>query len=258
MSELLCPKLDFVKRIDTKMNSIFYSFIHYNNVIIGFGRRHYGTERIIKVIIIDKNFNIIEDNEMELIKGEDPRCFMFNGKLYIQDNFLSDMYLFDYINKKYIKINISGKNISFIEHNHSLYFIHYMKPFVLYKFDVDTGVCTKIDVDNTNNTPNSEYRGGTPGYKLSDNQYYGFGHKTYTKNNVITHDIFKWILYFDSDKPRIVCIDIKQPPNSNIICDPTSVITIDDNKYLITAESQHEWNRDQDYITNLYKITDSE
>ena len=31
----------FVKRIETTKDSIFYSFIHYKNEILGFGRKHY-------------------------------------------------------------------------------------------------------------------------------------------------------------------------------------------------------------------------
>ncbi len=41
-------KLSFVKRINTLKNSIFYSLIKSNNEIIAFGRKHYGSERIIK------------------------------------------------------------------------------------------------------------------------------------------------------------------------------------------------------------------
>ena len=41
-------KFSFVKRIDTTKNSIFYSLIKHNDKIIGFGRRYYGDERLIK------------------------------------------------------------------------------------------------------------------------------------------------------------------------------------------------------------------
>jgi acid phosphatase class B len=118
-------KFSFIKRIDTAKNSIFYSLIKSNNVIIGFGRRHYGTERVIKKITLDENFDIIEDNNITF-RGEDPRCFEYNNKIYVLDNYWNDMYLIDYDNIKYIKINISGKNISFISHNNKLYFIHYI------------------------------------------------------------------------------------------------------------------------------------
>ena len=108
----------FVKRINTSKNSIFYSLINYNNEIIGFGRKYYGYERLIKEIKLDNNFNVIEDNNNNYIKGEDPRCFEYNNKLYILDNYLNDMYLIQYGDiLKYIKINISGKNISFVNHN---------------------------------------------------------------------------------------------------------------------------------------------
>ena len=223
-------------------------------MIIAFGRVQYNI-RSIRKITLDNEFNIIEDNNI-IFKGEDPRCFEYNNKLYIQDNFWNDMYLIDYDNVNYIKINISGKNISFINHNNILYFIHYIKPFELYTFDINTGNINKVKVDDDRQTYNYEYRGGTPGYKLNDNEYYGFGHRTYFKNNRMTHDIFYWVVYFENNKlPRISYYDIEQPENSLNICDPTSVIIIDNKKYLITAESRDEWiTADQDYVTNVYEM----
>lgn len=247
-------KLIFVKRINTTKNSIFYSLIKNGDEIYAFGRRHYGNERIIKKITLNNNFDIIEDNN-EYYKGEDPRCFEFDNKIYILDNYLNDMYLIDYNNKNYIKINISGKNLSFINHNNTLYFIHYIKPFELYTFDINTNKIMRVKVDDDKNNYNYEYRGGTPGYKLSDDQYYGFGHRTYNHNNVLKHDIFKWIIYFEKNKlPRISHFDIEQPVNSKNICDPTSIIEINNKKYLITAETEKSWFCEQDYITNVYEI----
>jgi hypothetical protein len=247
-------KFSYIKKIDVTKNSIFYSLINYNNVIVAFGRRHFGAERVIKKITLDENFDIIEDNNITF-RGEDPRCFEYNNKIYILDNYIHDMFLIDYENTKYIKINISGKNISFINHNNQLYFIHYIKPFILYTFDVETGNITKIDVDDDKHNYNYEYRGGTPGYKLNENEYYGFGHRTYIQDNILKHDIFKWIVFFDNDKlPRISHYDIEQPYNSKNICDPTSIIEVNNKKYLITAETDNPWFYEQDYITNVYEI----
>ena len=249
-------KLIFTKKIETTHNSIFYSVIQNNNEIIAFGRRSYNV-RVIKKITLDDNFNVIEDNNI-FLKGEDPRCFKHNNKIYVLDNCLNDLFLIDYETNKYTKINISGKNLSFISHNNILYFIHYIKPFELYTFDVDTGDVTKIDVDNNEQTANYEYRGGTPGYKLNDNNYYGYGHRTYLKNGILTHDIFKWIIYFDDQKlPKIETFDLIQPYKSQNICDPTSVIEINAKTYLITAESHKAWSCNQNYITNVYEIQDS-
>jgi hypothetical protein len=247
-------KLSFVKRINTLKNSIFYSLIKSNNEIIAFGRKHYGSERIIKKITLDEKFDIIEDNNNHF-KGEDPRCFEYNNKIYILDNYLNDMFLIDYKTNNSVKINISGKNLSFITHDNILYFIHYIKPFELYTFDIDSGTITKIDIDDDKKNCNYEYRGGTPGYKLNNNEYYGFGHRTYIHNHILKHDIFKWTVYFENNKlPKIIIIDIEQPHNSQNICDPTSVIEINDKKYLITAETDRAWFCEQDYITNVYEI----
>ena len=129
-----------------------------------------------------------------------------------------------------------------------------MKPLKLFKFDINTGTSSPIDVDDTSPC-NYEYRGGTPGYKLNETTYYGFGHRTYEEHDCLKHDMFKWILYFEHNKkPRISIIDIDKPANAKNICDPTSVITINNQQYLITAESHKGWYSKQDYITNVYKI----
>ena len=112
-----------------------------------------------------------------------------------------------------------------------------------------------MEVDDDGNNYNWEYRGGTPGYKLDDNKYYGFGHRTYIHNKILKHDIFKWVLYFEDNKlPRIEHMNIDQPENSKNICDPTSIIDINNKKYLITAETENHWFQEQDYITNVYEI----
>ena len=90
-------KFVFVKRINTIKNSIFYSLIKDNDEIIAFGRRNFGGERVINKITLDESFNIIEDNGV-IFRGEDPRCFKYNNKIYILDNYLNDMYLIDYYN----------------------------------------------------------------------------------------------------------------------------------------------------------------
>jgi hypothetical protein len=249
-------KFVFIKKINTTKHSIFYSFIRNNDEIIAFGRKHY-SERFIKKITLDENFDIIEDNNDIIFIGEDPRCFEYNHKIYILDNCLNDTHLIDYDDIKYIKVSISGKNISFINHKNNLYFIHYIKPFELYTFDLESGTITKVEVDDDKKSYNYEYRGGTPGYKLNDNEYYGFGHRTYLQDGIMKHDIFKWIVHLEDNKlPRISHFDIEQPYNSNNICDPTSVIHLNNKTYLITAESDKQWFADQEYITNVYEIVE--
>ena len=133
--------------------------------------------------------------------------------------------------------------------------MYYIKPFQLYIYDIDTNNVINIDVDDDKKDYNYEYRGGTPGYKINDNEYYGFGHRTYINKNGVKHDIFKWIIFFDDNKkPRVSHYNIDQPDGSKNICDPTSVIEINDKKYLITAESNNTWFSDQDYVTNVYEI----
>jgi hypothetical protein len=248
----------FVKRIDTEKNSIFYSFIHYNNEILGFGRKHYDAKvHLIKKIKIDNEFNIIEDNN-ETFQGEDPRCFIHKTKLYVTDNFVDKQQLYDYENKTFISVKNHGKNASFISHKNNLYYIHRMKTFELNKIYLECGYAAIIKVEKNEN--NFQYRGGTPGYRFKneENKYYGFGHRTYYDNDVLKHDVFLWIVDFTNEKPYITIKDVPKPPNSKNICDPTSVIEINGKLYMITAESERAWFYEQDYITNVYEITDTD
>ena len=130
----------------------------------------------------------------------------------------NEMKLINYEDNTYINIGIDGKNITFFEHKNELYFIHYIKPLHIYKFNINDNKISKIDVDDDNNDYNYEYRGGTPGYRLDDNTYFGYGHRTYEDDNILKHDIYKWILYFEDNKlPRISHFDIEQPPESKNI-----------------------------------------
>lgn len=247
-------KFLFVKRILTPNNSIFFSLIRHNDEIIAFGRRHYMNGRFIQKVTLDEQFKIIQDDNIQFV-GEDPRCFEHNNKIYVLDNYFNDLHLIDYESSTRVKINILGKNLSFVSHDNVLYFIHYIKPFELYQIDPATGHVTRIEVDDDKQSYNYEYRGGTPGYKLDDSTYYGFGHRTYSKDSIMKHDIFKWVLHFEPDKlPRISHFNVQQPEHSRNICDPTSVINVGGKSYLITAESDRPWFCEQDYITNVYEI----
>lgn len=257
-----------VKRITTEPNSIFYTLLKQpDNKFIGFGRKNCPA-RILKKVILNEKFDIIEDKD-DTLRGEDPRSFYFHNKMYVIDNYLNDMYLIEHDTTsatKFTKIRMSGKNLSFIPHGGKLYFMHYIMPFVMYTCDVNTGICEKVEVGNHQNTHNYEYRGGTPGYlvKGTDNKYVGYGHRTYMVGSVMTHDVFKWVVTFPANDgaPTIEYFEVEQPPGSKNICDPTSVVVINDGDggadkaYLITAETDETWFHNQDYITNVYEIVD--
>lgn len=268
----------FVKRIQTEPRSIFYSLLKLrenytgpsNHKFIGIGRKNCPA-RILKKVMLDNHLDIVEDKN-ETFRGEDPRCFYFNDKMFILDNYYCDMYLIKHDTtpttaiesaNKFTRIRISGKNLSFIPHNGKLYFMHYIKPFELYTCNEETGICERVEVGNHQSTRDGEYRGGTPGYlvKGTNNQYFGFGHRTYMVGSVMTHDVFKWVVTFPDDAaahPTIEYYEVEQPPNSKNICDPTCVIEMDDGKlYMVTAETENIWFHDQDYITNVYEIVDA-
>lgn len=247
-------ELQFVKRIHTEQPSIFYSIIEYKGEYLGFARKTSSGDKI-KCVKLDSNFTIEEDN-CRIYKGEDPRVFLFNNELYILDNTYNALNLIQYSTETYIPIPIGGKNLSFFTHNDRLYFIHYIKPFVLFEFELDFQSIMKIHVKDDGNTYNYEYRGGTPGYPYKENQYYGYGHRTYHEKNMLIHDIFKWIVDFTGELPSIQLFPVKQPLNSKNICDPTCVVSIDGKSFLVTAESDTWWYDEQDYVTNVYEISD--
>jgi len=244
----------FVKQIDVLKNSIFYSLVNYKEQVLGFGRNHWN-ERVIREVALKSNNWELLDTPLKTYIGEDPRCFYFNNNLYILDNYLNDNHLICYDTGESQKLNIDGKNFSFFQHNEKLYFIHYIKPFSLYSYDTISHKITNIDVEDDGIQYNYEFRGGTPGYKKRENEYYGFGHKKYFSNNILIHDIFYWEIIWEENKlPRISHYEMKQPIGSRNICDPTSVIEINNKKYLVTAETDYAWFFEQEYVTNIYEI----
>jgi hypothetical protein len=249
-------QLTFFKRIDTAQNSIFYSLLSdgtADGTILGFARKQYD-ERETMTMTFDKNFEI-ETTADVFIKGEDPRVFRHNGCIYVVDNYLHDVHLYNYTEETYTRINIDGKNLSFISHGDELYFIHTMRPFKLCKVDTRDGSVQAVDCGANDNDTDNRFRGGTPGYNFNTpNIYYGFGHKTYIDmNNVLIHDIFMWVLRFDTH-PSLEIINIDQPAGSKNITDPTCVVHVNDALYLLTAESDEPWFIEQNYVTNVYEL----
>ena len=251
--------LKHVARVHTSKNSIFYSFVRDSSGIVGFGRQHYRRRLCQRVRL---------NNLRELtpfgtnIQCEDPRCFLFQGRLYAVDNYINDVHL--WCNEKRVKIQLSGKNFSFVPTASTLYVIHTMSPFILYSLDVTSGKVKLIhrclneskqhksgDADDDDDF--SPYRGGTPGYPVPGmpNLYYGLGHKTYKSNKKLHHDVFAWVLNLHAPKPIFTIHDMQQPSESMVITDPTCIL---DGKYAFTAESEFAWFRDQEYRTQCYKL----
>lgn len=254
--------LEFVKNIETKKNSIFYSlFCKNDGKIIGAGRAHYRERRAIHVEF-DRNFNIIKENEA-VFHGEDPRIFESNGDIYMTDNYSSDVHVYNFSKNKSTKINLLGKNFPFFEYNGKNFTIHTINPFVAYHVDFDTGDAILHKKFEFNSEFTETHRGGTVAYKnpWSENSFYGFGHKTYMEHDGLRHDPFLWKLHFGGGGGggggEIVSYkirDIAKPPSGKNVFDPTSVVCLDNEYFLITAESDREWFHEQDYHTNVYKI----
>jgi len=285
------PVMTHVKRIPTLKNSIFYSFVNTpeKQTIEGYGRKSWRIyHRDVLSVTLDESSLIINEYKDTPITGEDPRAFVHNGTVYVQDNYLNDCHLYNTKTKEYLKVKTKGKNLSFISHKGRLYFIYYMSPFIMYEVNMTTGDITTVDVEQ-DGSHNGEYRGGTPGYKYDpilcfkavlsqqlskpsnvgnpgpnyDNIYYGFGHRVYYKDRpypegILKHDVFMWVVDFEggeNGKPSLHLYDVSKPVNAKNVCDPTSVISVNNKKYMVTAESNEWWFVEQEYVTNLYELT---
>ena len=249
--------LVFEKRIVTPKYSIFHSFVKGNDGFVGYCRRRYNERISTKVQLDETNCDESRTHKkVQTLKAEDPRCFYHLGKFYVIDNTMHDVHIIEESRKQRVKIKLDGKNFSFISHNGLLYLIHYLHPLHLYIVDACTGDVTSVS--QSDDDIDLEYRGGTPGYKIKDDVYIGFGHRTYIIDDKLIHDPFQWTITFPSSSDGPPFLDLKQidkPPMALNICDPTCVIEHDTALYLVTAESDVAWFTDnQDYITNLYKI----
>ena len=198
---------------------------------------------------MDAEFNIKEFSQDEL-KGEDPRTFIHNGDVYVTDNYYSDMYITNIRTSKRTRLDVSGKNPTFISYKGNLYFFHHMMPLTIYKINVENGELEKINVPNPGNM-NGEYRGGPPGYQIGEHNFYGYGHRTYIHNGLI-HDPFRWDFDFETMCLKITLV--KKPESAKNIMDPTSIVEINGKRYMMTAESDKAWNCEQEYITNVYQL----
>lgn len=262
-SENLTKHLEWVKRVSVPAQSIFYSVVEHTlpNGSPGLWGvcRNYYSDRNLTQVLLDSSFNIVKSNGIQY-RGEDPRLFMHKDRLYIVDNYFNDVFVIDAESKEYVKVNAPGKNFSFFSFEGEVFLIHYMKPFVLLRFDMKTGNVMNVAVNHEcQKEVNLEYRGGTPGYAcpLRRGVYVGYGHRTYySRTGALTHDIFRWeVNMLAKDGPSIVIEEVQKPKGAMNICDPTCAVSINGNCYLFTAESMGQWNREQEYVTNVYKLT---
>ncbi len=250
--------LKYVKRIDTPKHSIFYSFTKKDDKYIGFGRRSiYPDWRVRDITCVQTDSNFENMHETCVLRGEDPRVFLHNGKTYVVDNCIHDMHLYCIEDDTYTKIHIPGKNLTFISNDSRLYAVWSFMPFILVEIDISTGkVIGKLPVDKEYPMDYLLYRGGTPGYHLRDDIYYGFGHMTYIgqkhpshPSDVYYHDPFLWIIKLD-ERPKLNIHVVHKPVNSLKLLDPTSIL---DGK-LFSAECDTLWGGDADYVTNMYEV----
>ncbi len=247
-------QIRFVRNIDTfTPDDIFYSFLPdpINGKYMGFYRTDaWNHASNLQQVYMDSNFNITK-TELKT-HGQDPRLFQHNKKTYVIDNYLDNVHIIDVDNENRIKIDLPGKNFIFFSYKDKLYIIHKILPLELYEFDVNSKTSTKIY--SGSETENGEYRGGTMGYVKGD-IIYGYGHRTYGSDDTLSHDIFYWEL--DMKNLAISVNDIEKPAGSRKISDPTCVINLHGNMYIITAETDRVWNKtsaEMEYLNKIYKL----
>lgn len=250
--------------INVPMYSCWYSFIRHKDKYIGFGRSQVTGDWTVRHPLnyaeLDTNTWTLASCTTTNIIGEDPRIFHHKGDLYFVDNYVNSVKLFNYDKKTVVPIHLPGKNFTWISRDDKLYAIYTMLPLVMVEVNPETGVIKKFHAEE-GNSDYILYRGGTPGYKLGETTYYGFGHMTYAQavpGHPSSYDPFLWIFDFATKKIRIVAMD---KPSPSRVIQPTCVI---DDKYLVTAESMDLWGgpttpenwKSNGYATRVYKLSD--
>lgn len=233
-------ELRFIKELDVDNNTIFYSgyYNETNERIILFGRYKIAPRKLMRVEL-DTNFSVVQ-SELTKIKGEDPRQFTFKNSIFVVDNYWDDIHLININEMKYTKVYKKGKNFVWFTNDTELFFLHSIKPISIYKVDLKTGNVSHVKyTSDVVEDKNPQYRGGTPFYSFFPDKQFAFGHRTYMKSGVLTHDPFL-IIHKDG---KFDVFDIPKPVGALSICDPCSIIRIKNKLFLTTAETDIEWSK---------------
>jgi uncharacterized short protein YbdD (DUF466 family) len=175
--------------------------------------------------------------------GEDPRPFFYNGRHYVLSqrfiNNFDDMenYIVDVFTgqSSLYKVNVPnfsyGKNWSPFIYNDELYIIHSFSPLrILKDNNIILEFQTNLPIDGDNRY--TQYRGGTNGIQINENQVVGIGHRTLYYPH---HIPFIWILDFEKGTFEImnmVNFDVKC-----ILNDPTGLWKENNNYYISIFEA---------------------
>lgn len=251
--------LVFEKRIKTKKNSIFYSLIPTEDGFLGIYRDHFFSNQL-NAVLLDKRLKIVQDFELSTI-GEDPRTFKHGPSYYVTDNTYCENKIYTLINKKtpILKLQYGpknkdsnfpkGKNPTYISSENALYLISWFYPLELYRFNKTLSKVEKIYQGNDRH--DNRFRGGTPGYATqTKGEFVGFGHYTVEEDGILKHQPFLWKFNL---RTKTVETKVLHDLGSTIF-DPVCIIQMDGDFYLISAESEHPWFVEQDYMTRIWKI----
>ena len=186
--------------------------------------------------------------------GEDPRVFVYKGKTYVLDNYINDTHFIDFESKRSYKVNISGKNLTVLVKDDELFVVQWFAPLTVHKC-VDFERQIYVLHHSAQEPRDQSLRGGTPGvWDVDRDTFWGLGHKTFfDERRVLKHIPFYWEISSSWEVNIKVLDDLSW---GNNIVDPTCLVCKDREWYLLTAESMQHWFLDQDYDTNVYRLTD--
>jgi hypothetical protein len=243
----------FVKTIPTPDSSVFYSLRaeEFLPVYTAHYRLAYDA-RIIGRCVLSADFEPLRDNGAVAV-GEDPRCFRFAGRSYVQDNTWGASALLDeWAGYAREALPSNGKNYTMVplEEGGRLLCIEWLSPLTVWERAAEPGGWRLLCRQAEGGDPG--LRGGTPGYPLGDGRYYGFGHETRGSGWDVRHVPFSWTLDLGGEVPIVRVAPLAGFRST--VADPTCVVERAGTRFLITAESDRPWFVPQSYRTNVYGI----
>jgi hypothetical protein len=203
---------------------------------------------------LTEDWELVTDSGWEKPGWEDPRVFHWNGRDYLANNLLDGVAICDLQTGQETPVGLKGKNFSFLPGD-DLTFIRWFSPLEIHQLDAGTTrpLIKRRWPDFRMSLPDS-WRGGTPGTRIEDGLYAGFGHRTLDLASGLRHDPFVWRLDLRGRRCRLDA-RVVELPDRWALCDPTCVLERGGRTYLITAQSPLAWFSEQPLRTAVYEFS---
>ena len=271
-------------------NAVFLSCVHTidtnsDSPLECYFRTHFDGQGLSKVIL-DKHFNLASNVNNHSLPGEDPRVFRWNNRTYVVDNYKGKMKIMqipilplEKVESWYLPKSIGKrmKNISPIPINDlELWLVDFDAQSIFScQKPLDKNTTTGFYLDcNDNPLPDVHwnyeamgveekpvdwhYRGGSPGYKVSPNEYVGFGHITENQKGwTKRHETFVWKLNRTEQGVTVLMNLVGRfRPTGHLIRDATSMVCVDGDWFVFTAESEQGWKKGMEmlFVQRVYRV----